>query len=74
VCVADDGPGIPPEEEQRVFERFYRGSTGRRSAPGTGLGLAIAAELVRRWGGEIRLEGGDGTRVEAVFPRPPTVS
>jgi signal transduction histidine kinase len=72
LSVADNGPGIPAAEEARVFERFYRGSTGRKSAPGTGLGLAIAAELARRWGGEIRLETRDGTHIEAVFPRPPT--
>ena len=66
--VADDGPGIPPEERDRVFQRFYRGSTGRRAGAGSGLGLAIVAELVRRWGGEVRLGDGDGTWIEATFP------
>ena len=72
LSVADDGPGIPEDERPRVFERFYRGSTGRQSAPGTGLGLAIAAELVRRWEGQIRLDTDDGTRIEATFPTLPT--
>ena len=72
LTVADDGPGIPEAERQRVFERFYRGSTGRSSAPGTGLGLAIVAELVRRWEGDVRLETADGTRIEATFPNLPT--
>jgi signal transduction histidine kinase len=71
LVVADDGPGIPPEERTRVFERFYRGSTGRRSGPGTGLGLAIVAELVGRWGGEVSLLDGPGTRIAATFERSP---
>jgi signal transduction histidine kinase len=70
--VYDDGPGIPPEDRARVFERFYRGTNGRRAGPGTGLGLAIVAELARRWGGEVRLLDGPGTRVEASFPASPT--
>jgi signal transduction histidine kinase len=67
-AVADTGPGIPVEDTAKVFDRFYRGAAGRRAGPGTGLGLAIVAELVRRWGGDVRLVSGPGTRVEAVFP------
>jgi two-component system, OmpR family, sensor kinase len=74
LTVADDGPGIPPAERARVFERFYRGSTGRSAGPGTGLGLAIVAELVRRWEGEVTLVDAPGTRIEAVFPRVPVES
>ena len=72
LLVSDSGPGIPPEERARVFERFYRGSTGRHAGPGSGLGLAIVAALVERWGGEVRLLDGPGTRVEAAFRPPPT--
>ena len=73
VAVADDGPGIPPEERPRLFERFYRGSAGRRAGPGTGLGLAVVSELVGRWGGDVRLADGPGTRIEAVFRSSSTV-
>lgn len=69
--VSDDGPGIPELEWERVFDRFYRGSTGRRSGPGTGLGLAIVDELARRLGGKVRLSSGQdgtGTRFEITFP------
>ena len=68
LSVADTGPGIPSEDRVKVFDRFYRGAAGRSAGPGTGLGLAIVAELVRRWGGEVELVDGVGTRVEAVFP------
>jgi len=71
LSVEDDGPGIPPAERARVFDRFYRGSTGKQAGPGTGLGLAIVAELVRKWGGEIRLVPAPGTRFEATFPKAP---
>ncbi len=68
LVVADTGPGIPPEERERVFERFYRGAGGRTTGPGTGLGLAIVAELAERWGGRVELLDGPGTRVRASFP------
>lgn len=74
LVVADDGPGIPTEDRARIFERFYRGANGRKAGPGTGLGLAIVAELAGRWGGEVRLLDGPGTRVEASFPVLPTNS
>jgi signal transduction histidine kinase len=67
LAVADDGPGISVQDRSRVFERFYRGANGRQTGPGTGLGLAIVAELVERWGGEVSLADGPGTRVEVAF-------
>jgi signal transduction histidine kinase len=67
LLVADSGPGIAREDADRIFERFYRGTTGREGGPGTGLGLAIVAELARRWGGDVRLLGGPGTRIEVSF-------
>lgn len=57
VTVDDDGPGIPPEDRERVFERFVRLSADRnRARGGAGLGLAIVAELVKAHGGSIRAE------------------
>jgi two-component system, OmpR family, sensor kinase len=72
LAVADTGPGVPPEERDRLFERFFRGASAKRAGPGTGLGLAVVAELVRRWGGEVRLGPGPGARFEAAFPARPT--
>jgi signal transduction histidine kinase len=69
VSVADTGPGVPDPERDRIFERFYRGATGKQAGPGTGLGLAIVRELVSRWGGEVRLVQGPGARFEAEFPQ-----
>jgi signal transduction histidine kinase len=74
VVVSDTGPGIAPEDQKRIFERFYRGAAGRRAGPGSGLGLAVVAELVRRWDGEVRLVNGTGTSIEATFPAASTVS
>lgn len=53
VRVSDQGPGIPPHELERIFNRFYRVDRSR-SQPGTGLGLAIAKHLVVAHGGAIR--------------------
>jgi signal transduction histidine kinase len=68
LAVLDEGPGVAPEEDGHLFERFYRGDAGRRGAPGTGLGLAIVAALARRWGGTARIvnrpEGGARAEVE----------
>ena len=53
--IEDDGPGIPEENLERIFERFFRGSAARTDG-GTGLGLAIAREIVERHDGTIRAE------------------
>ena len=52
LAVLDEGPGVQPGDEQRVFDRFQR---VRTEVPGTGLGLAIVETLARRWGGSATL-------------------
>ena len=72
VTVRDEGIGIPPEEQAKIFEEFYRG-TNVGAAPGAsgfGLGLAIVNELVDRYNGhiELRSDVGVGTCVSVEFP------
>jgi signal transduction histidine kinase len=70
VGVEDDGPGIPARELSRVFERFYRGGSGRDAGSGSGLGLTIARRIVESAGGEIAAEpvAPHGVRVVARLP------
>jgi signal transduction histidine kinase len=60
LSVCDQGPGVPPEERELIFERFQRGRDTRGQA-GFGLGLAIGRELAERMGGELVLEQVDGS-------------
>jgi signal transduction histidine kinase len=71
LAVVDDGPGIPPGEEGRIFERFYRADRARNSG-GSGLGLAISRWIVELHGGRIRAERLDphGCRMVVELPRP----
>lgn len=55
IAVCDNGPGIPPEDREHLFERRYRGVQAEGPLPGTGLGLAIAKELALQMGGDIEL-------------------
>lgn len=69
-AVSDSGPGIPEDERDHVFQRFYR--VGTPQAQGTGLGLAIVAETAARLSGKISLstpESGHGLLVEIALPR-----
>ncbi len=60
--VRDDGPGVPEESRERVFERFYRVDRARsRETGGTGLGLSIVKHIVQAHGGEVWLESNVGT-------------
>ena len=61
--VRDNGPGIPPEEQQRIFEAFFRLAQTGNATEGTGLGLAITARLVELHGSKLEIESkpGDGT-------------
>lgn len=59
--VVDNGPGIPPEERDRVFDRFFRGRSGSNDPGGSGLGLAIVHAIAERHGAQIELDvGPDG--------------
>jgi two-component system, OmpR family, sensor kinase len=73
LAVCDEGPGVPAGEQERIFERFYRGSAGGPGSQGSGLGLPIVRALVQRWGGEVTLgnrpEG--GARAELGLPCEP---
>jgi signal transduction histidine kinase len=70
--VTDNGVGIPPEEREKIFEKFYQienSFTGQ--VPGAGLGLALCKKVIEALGGEIHLESeiGKGTRVSLSLPR-----
>lgn len=71
VSVSDDGPGVPEDQADKVFDRFHRGDAARaRTHRGTGLGLAIARALARRHGGDVTLEpSAVGARFVLRIPR-----
>jgi two-component system sensor histidine kinase KdpD len=74
LAIEDQGPGIPAELRERVFDKFFRamrdgGLSGHK--PGTGMGLAIAKGIVEAHGGRIWIESPDdslGTRVVVLLP------
>lgn len=71
VRIADDGPGIPAEDLERVFEPFYRVEASRnRDTGGTGLGLSIARDIAQAHGGSITLSNRTGGGLQAVLKLP----
>jgi two-component system sensor histidine kinase KdpD len=68
--IADEGPGIPAGEKEKVFAKFFRGSLSGLLPGGTGLGLPIALEIARVHGGTIRIEDNQprGTRFVILLP------
>jgi two-component system sensor histidine kinase SenX3 len=71
VSVADNGCGIAPQEQERVFERFYQVERARTGAKrGSGLGLAIVRHAVAAMGGRVELTStpGEGTRINVHLP------
>jgi signal transduction histidine kinase len=72
LSVSDTGSGIPPEDTERIFERFYRTDASRtRATGGFGLGLAIAREMVHAMGGRITVDSapGQGSRFTVILAR-----
>lgn len=60
ISVSDTGPGIPDEEREHVFERFFQGREGHALGSGSGLGLAIVAGVARRHGGSVAVTSAEG--------------
>lgn len=71
VAVADHGPGIPPGDLDRIFDRFHRADAAR-TLPGSGLGLSIVADVVRRAGGTVFATNRDGGGAVVGFRLPPS--
>jgi hypothetical protein len=63
VTVSDDGPGIPPEERERIFDPYHRAAAGRTVPGGVGLGLAISRHLAVLMGGSLTCRRDDGDTV-----------
>jgi len=71
LSVSDHGPGIPPEEHEKIFERFYRrGSELRRETQGVGIGLSIVKHIVEAHGGRVLVRSavGEGSRFVIELP------
>ena len=69
--VRDEGPGIPVEEQKKIFDKFVRGSAGRASSiKGSGIGLALVRHTVRAHGGEVRVDSlpGEGSTFTILLP------
>jgi signal transduction histidine kinase len=76
IRVQDAGPGLPPDQLERVFEPFYRAEHSRsRETGGTGLGLTIARGIAEAHGGELSLRNREGGGLEATLrlPRKPVL-
>ncbi len=73
LAVRDTGPGIAPEEQARIFDRFYRGDPARRRG-GTGLGLALTRSIVLVHNGQITVESalGQGSGFHVTLPLVPS--
>ncbi len=68
IVIKDTGYGIPPEDQNHIFERHYRGVQAEGDIDGTGLGLAIAKELIEQIQGEIKLVSPNNFSQDSRFP------
>ena len=68
--VQDTGPGIPPQDQPYIFDKFYRGSNVEKRTPGSGLGLAIVKSIVGNHQGRVWVEStlGQGSTFTVVLP------
>ncbi len=62
IQVVDEGPGVPDDQVERIFERFYQTNSSRSGGEGTGLGLAICKHIVEAHGGNIWAVGQSQTK------------
>ena len=71
--VADTGPGVPPHERARIFDRFHRAADGHRRSDGAGLGLSIVRVIAEAHGGAVELDSreGAGSTFTLIVPREP---
>jgi len=76
IRVCDEGPGIPIEEQERIFEPFYRRSGARETGDGVGLGLSLVRQIAALHGGIVRVrereDGAGGSCFEIEIPREPS--
>ena len=70
VSVTDTGPGIAPEDQERIFEEFQQTEVGQEQREGTGLGLALSRKLVELHGGRIWVESEPGRGSTFTFTLP----
>lgn len=72
ILIDDRGPGVPPDQRDRIFEPFYRMPGHAEHAGGVGLGLSLVAQIAQRHGGEVRCEAreGGGSRFVIALPMP----
>jgi signal transduction histidine kinase len=64
ITVKDNGPGIPPEIKDKIFQPFF---TTKPTGQGTGLGLSLAYDIVKAHGGEIKVETEEGVGTEFII-------
>ncbi|HEX2754052.1 MAG TPA: ATP-binding protein, partial [Candidatus Limnocylindrales bacterium] len=70
VSVSDTGPGIAPEDQERIFEEFQQAAAGKEQREGTGLGLALSKRLVELHGGHMWVDSELGKGSTFVFTLP----